>query len=120
MLTSMPCSGRRSARRRTTEGGIHHRKTRPTPAMRNGPLLLVLAALKPAAAAQTAPPPEAPRAPRAVRLMLQWIPQSQFAGYYVASEKGIFREHGLEVEIISGGPDLDPIRHLEEGKADFV
>ena len=52
--------------------------------------------------------------------MLQWTPQAQFAGYYVAKEKGIFREHGLEVEIIGGGPDRDAIRHLEEGKTDFA
>jgi NitT/TauT family transport system substrate-binding protein len=52
--------------------------------------------------------------------MLQWTPQSQFAGYYVAREKGMFRERGLDVEIIRGGPDRDPVRNLEEGKTDFA
>ncbi len=35
----------------------------------------------------------------------QWVPQAQFAGYYVALEKGIYQQHGIELEIIQGGPD---------------
>lgn len=49
----------------------------------------------------------------------QWMPQSQFAGYFVAREKGIYREHGLEVEILRGGPDFPPSELLEEKRADF-
>ena len=30
----------------------------------------------------------------------QWTPQSQFAGYYVAQEKGFFKEEGLDVVFI--------------------
>ena len=30
----------------------------------------------------------------------QWTPQAQFAGYYVAYEKGFYREVGLDVEIV--------------------
>jgi NitT/TauT family transport system substrate-binding protein len=52
--------------------------------------------------------------------MLQWLPQSQFAGYYVAKEKGMYSRRGLDVEILRGGPDRDPVRHLKDGKADFV
>ena len=29
----------------------------------------------------------------------QWTPQSQFAGYYVAQEKGFYQEAGIEVII---------------------
>jgi len=49
----------------------------------------------------------------------QWVPQSQFAGYFVAREKGIYRKHGLEVEILRGGPDYPPSELLEEKRADF-
>lgn len=52
--------------------------------------------------------------------MLLWTPQSQFAGYYVAKEKGLYRERGLEVQILRGGPQLDPAKSLSEGKADFA
>ena len=30
----------------------------------------------------------------------QWTAQSQFAGYYVAQEKGFYREAGVDVEIV--------------------
>lgn len=33
----------------------------------------------------------------------QWTPQSQFAGYYLALEKGFYAEEGLDVEIIHTG-----------------
>ncbi len=55
-----------------------------------------------------------------VRLILQWEPQAQFAGYYLAAEKGIYREHGLDVEVVAGGPAIDPLASLRDGKADFA
>jgi NitT/TauT family transport system substrate-binding protein len=39
---------------------------------------------------------------------LQWVPQAQFAGYFAAAEKGYYRDEGLEVELIPGGPDVVP------------
>jgi len=59
-------------------------------------------------------------AAKPVTLILQWMPQAQFAGYYVALEKGIYREHGLDVQIIRGGPDRDGVEYLENGDADFA
>ena len=53
-------------------------------------------------------------------LQLQWAPQAQFAGYYMALEKGFYRDHGLEVEIVPGGPAIDPVGALKSGKADFA
>ncbi len=55
-----------------------------------------------------------------LRLILQWSPQAQFAGYYVALEKGLYRKNGIDVEIIEGGPDRDPTTYLLEDKADFA
>ncbi len=48
-----------------------------------------------------------------------WSPQAQFAGYYVAYEKGFYRDHGLDVKIIQGGPKDPPDQLLKSGKADF-
>ena len=59
-----------------------------------------------------------PRAQQ-VRFIPQWQPQAQFAGYYVAYEKGFYREQGLEVEILRGGPDFPPSEMLNRGRADF-
>ncbi len=49
-----------------------------------------------------------------------WSPQAQFAGYYVAYEKGFYRQQGLALTIIQGGPGQPPIEYLEKKKADFV
>lgn len=57
---------------------------------------------------------------RPVKLILQWSPQSQFAGYYMALEKGIYQKYGLNVEIIPGGPDRNPKDYLSNGQADFA
>jgi ABC-type nitrate/sulfonate/bicarbonate transport system substrate-binding protein len=51
-----------------------------------------------------------------VSLQLKWLHQFQFAGYYAALEQGFYREAGLEVEIRGGGPNVDVINTLEEGK----
>jgi NitT/TauT family transport system substrate-binding protein len=52
--------------------------------------------------------------------VLQWSPQAQFAGYYLALEQGFYRERGLDVEIIPGGPAVDSLAYLAEGKAEFA
>ena len=48
-----------------------------------------------------------------------WNPQAQFAGYYVAHEKGIYKKHGLDVTVIRGGPRISAAQLLKTGKADF-
>lgn len=58
--------------------------------------------------------------PETATLVLQWEPQAQFAGYYMALEKGLYREHGLDVVILPGGPAIDPVGYLKSGRADFV
>ncbi len=54
-----------------------------------------------------------------VKFIPQWLPQAQFAGYYVAYEKGFYRERRLDVEILKGGPDWPPSELLAQGRADF-
>ena len=41
-------------------------------------------------------------------LQLKWVTQAQFAGYYVAKDKGFYDEVGLDVTIKPGGPDINP------------
>ena len=43
-----------------------------------------------------------------VRLQLQWVTQAQFAGYYVALDKGYYDAEDLDVSILPGGPDIAP------------
>ncbi len=55
-----------------------------------------------------------------VTLQLQWVTQSQFAGYYVALDQGFYEEEGLNVTILPGGPDIAPPQVLAGGGADAM
>lgn len=55
-----------------------------------------------------------------VTLQLKWVTQAQFAGYYVARDKGFYEEEGLDVEIKPGGPDIAPAQVIAGGGADVV
>lgn len=52
-----------------------------------------------------------------VTLQLKWVPQAQFAGYFVALEKGYYEEEGLDVTIAPGGPDIVPEQQVANGAA---
>lgn len=53
-------------------------------------------------------------------LQLKWVTQAQFAGYYVAKDKGFYDEENLEVTIQPGGPDIAPTQVLAGGGADVT
>ncbi|SLN14390.1 Putative thiamine biosynthesis protein [Pseudoruegeria aquimaris] len=53
-------------------------------------------------------------------LQLKWVTQAQFAGYYVALEKGFYEEADLNVTIKPGGPDIAPTQVIAGGGADVV
>ncbi|MBB4123439.1 ABC transporter substrate-binding protein [Martelella radicis] len=55
-----------------------------------------------------------------ITLQLKWVTQAQFAGYYVALEKGFYEEEGLDVTIKPGGPDIAPAQVLAGGGADVI
>ncbi len=53
-------------------------------------------------------------------LQLKWVTQAQFAGYYVAKDKGFYTEADLDVEIKPGGPDIAPPQVIAGGGADVI
>ncbi|MGP0088386.1 MAG: ABC transporter substrate-binding protein [Xanthobacteraceae bacterium] len=55
-----------------------------------------------------------------VTLQLKWVTQAQFAGYYVAKDKGFYKEADLDVTINPGGPDVAPPQVIAGGGADVV
>ncbi|WIM40925.1 ABC transporter substrate-binding protein [Paenibacillus sp. PK4536] len=57
--------------------------------------------------------------PVTVKLQLKWVPQAQFAGYFVAKDKGYYEQEGLNVEILPGGPDIVPEQQVAGGSADI-
>ena len=62
--------------------------------------------------------PDSPHA--ATRLALHWHPQAQFAGFYVAEDKGFYREAGIDLTILHGGADSVPADRLSSGEAHFA
>ena len=75
------------------------------------PTLALLAAVLLAAPARAGEP---------MTLALQWVPQAQFAGFYVALADGLYEQAGIDLSIEPGGPDLIASERLEEGGADFA
>src|SRR5471032_2498755 len=51
-----------------------------------------------AAHAQTAP----------IRVALGWINNVEYAGLWIAQENGYFKDHGLEIKTLPGGPNAPP------------
>ena len=49
----------------------------------------------------------------------QWVPQAQFAGYYVAAAKGFYKDAGIDLEIRPGGPGIVSINNVAAGKDTF-
>ncbi|MBO7464276.1 MAG: ABC transporter substrate-binding protein [Bacteroidales bacterium] len=47
----------------------------------------------------------------------QWTAQAQFAGYYVAQEKGFYREAGIEVEIVHPSLTQSAMDRIHKGES---
>lgn len=54
-----------------------------------------------------------------VRLQLQWVAQSQFAGYYAALDQGFYEEEGLDLTILEGAVEIVPQQVVASGGAEF-
>jgi NitT/TauT family transport system substrate-binding protein len=55
-----------------------------------------------------------------VTLQLKWVTQAQFGGFYVAKDKGYYKDAGLDVTIKPGGPDIAPPQVIAGGGADVI
>jgi ABC-type nitrate/sulfonate/bicarbonate transport system substrate-binding protein len=54
-----------------------------------------------------------------VTMRLKWFNQAQFAGFYVAEEKGFYKSAGLDVNIQPGGPDFPAVQMVTGGNEQF-
>lgn len=52
-----------------------------------------------------------------VTVQLKWVHQAQFAGMYVAQEKGYYAREGLKVSFLEGGQGIDIAASVISGKA---
>lgn len=55
-----------------------------------------------------------------ITLQLQWKHQFQFAGYYIAKEKGFYEELGIDVNIKEFDYSVDIIKDVLNGKTHFA
>lgn len=49
-----------------------------------------------------------------------WINDAEFMGYFLAADKGYYKEAGLDLTYFSGGPDVIPESTIIAGKADLT
>ena len=54
-----------------------------------------------------------------VSLMLNWYPEAEHGGYYAALVHGYYKEAGLDVKIIPGGPNAPVVQQTARGAVDF-
>lgn len=50
----------------------------------------------------------------------QWMPQAQFAGYYVAKEKGFYKEEGLNVDIVPPSPSSSALSRIHNNECQYT
>ncbi|WP_298929037.1 ABC transporter substrate-binding protein [uncultured Ramlibacter sp.] len=68
--------------------------------------LITVLALAAALTAAVLPVQAQTKEPVKASLRLKWLPQAQFAGFYVAQQKGYYKEAGIDLTINPGGPNL--------------
>lgn len=54
-----------------------------------------------------------------ITVQLKWYHQAQFAGCYLAAEKGYYAQEGLEVSFLEGGPGINQSQAILNRDADF-
>lgn len=54
-----------------------------------------------------------------VVVQLNWKHQFEFAAFYAAESQGYYKDAGLDVRIVEGGPGINVVKEVVEGRADF-
>ena len=54
-----------------------------------------------------------------VKLVLNWVPEPEFGGFYAAREGGAYRRRGFDVEVIGGGAGVPVVQMVATGRAHF-
>lgn len=65
------------------------------------------------------PQPKLTQPPDQVKLQLKWLHQAQFAGFYLAQERGYYKDENIDVTFMEGGLDIDIGQYIISGEADF-
>ncbi|MGE0006405.1 MAG: ABC transporter substrate-binding protein [Parvibaculaceae bacterium] len=60
------------------------------------------------------------RAADPLTMQAAWINDAEFAGYFTAIDNGYYKDEGLDLTYLSGGPDVIPESSIVAGKADLA
>jgi NitT/TauT family transport system substrate-binding protein len=52
--------------------------------------------------------------------LTDWLAQAEHGGFYQALAEGIYKKHGLDVEVKAGGPQVNGLQLLAAGRIDIV
>lgn len=72
----------------------------------------------PGASGSGQPESQAPKSQK-TKLVLNWVPEPEFGGFYAARDRGFYSQAGLEVEIQGGGAGVPVVQMVGTGQADF-
>lgn len=64
--------------------------------------------------------PRMARAATPFAMQAAWINDAEFAGYFLAQDKGYYTEEGLDLTYLPGGPDVIPESTIIAGRADLA
>jgi len=68
---------------------------------------------------KTAAEPQAVAPKDKVTMQFGWLHQIEYTGFHLAAEKGFYDEENIEITLVPGGPGMDPLVELAEGRAQF-
>lgn len=54
-----------------------------------------------------------------LKFMVQWFPQSQFAGYIAAVEEGYFEQEGINIELLFNDGNSSALELIDQGEIDL-
>jgi ABC-type nitrate/sulfonate/bicarbonate transport system substrate-binding protein len=57
---------------------------------------------------------------RSLSFQASWSNDAEFAGYFLAIDRGYYQQSGIDLNYFSGGPDLIPEASLVSGRADIA
>lgn len=81
------------------------------------PCLLLALALLAAGCAKKDPAAPTTTAPLKITVQLDWVPEPEHGGFFQAQARGFFKEAGLDIELIPGGPNAFVMQKLATGQA---
>ena len=62
----------------------------------------------------------AEKKPLKITVQLDWVAEPEHGGFYQAEARGFFREEGLDVTLIPGGPGAHVMPSVATGKAEVM